>query len=416
MTVAAKVVRRVAPKAISGLPEEWWLTLLWLIVTSYNLFKPFRVDDAAHLEIASWIAAHPLHPMSGFLNWDGTSEPIHVANQPHLYFYLMAAWGSAFGYSEIAMHTLESIFALAAILLFYRIAKKLAPSNSLWLTAMLALSPSFFIEQNTMVDVPLLSLWLVFFGALIVDADAEDRQQGRRFLIAAIACSAALLTKYSSLLLLPILAFTIIYERRGRYAWVLLIPLFVLVSWSLFNYFDYGGIHIAGGGRSQSASPQFRSVRSNFAAYVLALGAITPLGLVAAVRLLPPLRRAAASVYSATFLALALAVGGVAIGRLNENVIDILRVSFLLNFCSMFTAIGYLIARRVAERNPTPTANSTDLRLLILLLWISGHLAFYSLFAFFMAVRHVLLFFLRCCSLSVNFSRIGSRLQIQSSV
>jgi hypothetical protein len=70
-----------------------WLLLLWVIVTGYNLFKPYHIDDPVHLEIAKWVRAHPLHPMRGMLNWSGVDEPIYTQNQPHLYFYLIAIWG-----------------------------------------------------------------------------------------------------------------------------------------------------------------------------------------------------------------------------------------------------------------------------------------------------------------------------------
>jgi hypothetical protein len=60
-----------------GFNRDWlWLVLILFLVTAYNLFKPFHIDDTAHLEIARWIAGHPLHPASGLLNWGaGIDEP-----------------------------------------------------------------------------------------------------------------------------------------------------------------------------------------------------------------------------------------------------------------------------------------------------------------------------------------------------
>ena len=85
------------------------LALIWVAVTAYNLFKPYHVDDAVHLAIARWIAAHPLHPMSGNLNLGGFKGPISGMNQPPLYFYLLAIWGSLLGYGEATMHALQSL-------------------------------------------------------------------------------------------------------------------------------------------------------------------------------------------------------------------------------------------------------------------------------------------------------------------
>jgi hypothetical protein len=88
---------------VAGQREWVWLLVLWAIVTAYNLLKPYHIDDTAHLEIARWISAHPLHPMSGLIYWDGVQKPIYELNQPHLYFYLLASWGAMFGYGEPAM-------------------------------------------------------------------------------------------------------------------------------------------------------------------------------------------------------------------------------------------------------------------------------------------------------------------------
>src|SRR5262249_25020439 len=155
-----------------------------------NLFKPFHIDDTAHLDIARWIAAHPLRPMSGMLNWSDVRQPIYETNQPHLYFYLLAAWGKVFGYSEPAMHALQSLAALGSITLFYKLASVLAGDLALWLTAMLVLGPAFIVEQNLMVDVPLLTVWLAFFYFLI--CEDQSRPQTSRYIMAAVACSAAL--------------------------------------------------------------------------------------------------------------------------------------------------------------------------------------------------------------------------------
>ena len=145
--------------------REWvWLLVLWSIVTAYNLLKPYHIDDTVHLEIARWISNHPLHPMSGLVYWDGIKKPIYQLNQPPLYFYLLAFWGGVFGYGAAAMHVLQSLASLCCILLFNRLARVLVGPEALWATAVLVLGPAFIVEQNLMVDVPLLATWLAFFN------------------------------------------------------------------------------------------------------------------------------------------------------------------------------------------------------------------------------------------------------------
>jgi 4-amino-4-deoxy-L-arabinose transferase-like glycosyltransferase len=375
--------------------DGWKLAVIWLAITGYNLFKPYHIDDTAHLEIARSIAAHPLHPMTGMLNWGGIDEPIYRTNNPHLYFYLLAVWGSLFGFCEATMHALQALLALAAILLFYGIARQLVPANAIWLTGMLALGPSFAVEQNLMLDVPLLSLWLLFFNALILGADADISGQRHRFLVAALACSAALLVKYSSLVLLLILVVVIVHECRWRFSWAALVPLAVVAAWSLFNYFDYGGIHILrrpGGGEHGFYEHVFYTPLSRFVACMMTLGAITPFGLVLIMRLVPLLRRWGPIIYSTTALLFALLVMAVATDRLGELLADkALRAAFLVNAAVMMFAVAMVSRRQLAARRTSLSPNPADARLLILLLWIAGHLSFYSLFAPAMAIRHLLL-------------------------
>ena len=258
--------------------REWvWLLVLWSIVTAYNLLKPYHIDDTVHLEIARWISNHPLHPMSGLVYWDGIKKPIYQLNQPPLYFYLLAFWGGVFGYGAAAMHVLQSLASLCCILLFNRLARVLVGPEALWATAVLVLGPAFIVEQNLMVDVLLLATWLAFFNLLICDIDSLF--QSRRYGFAALACAAALLIKYSSLVLLVILCLSLLLERRRAQAWTMLIPLTTLAAWSLFNVFDYGGVHIASRGIPQGWGLQAREA----VAWVLALGALTPLGLIAVI-------------------------------------------------------------------------------------------------------------------------------------
>lgn len=310
----------------AGQRQEVWLIALWTIVTAYNLFKPYHIDDTTHLEIARWISTHPLHPMRGLLNWGGREGPIYYLNQPHLYFYLLALWGRLFGYSEAAMHTLQSLAALACILLFHRLARVLVGPMALWATAIVVLGPAFVVEQNLMVDVPLLGTWLAFFYPLI--CRVASPYQHRRYAVAALACAAALLIKYSSLVLLVILCLSLLLERRRNQFWTALIPLAALAAWSLFNVFDYGGVHILGRSNDESHDGLLNEVK----AWVLALGALTPLGLIAAVQSRRELIRIEKAIYGGTFLGFMAVLLSVSWGVLSNWQSDkLLRVIFFVD-------------------------------------------------------------------------------------
>lgn len=180
------------------------LLTMFVIVTAMNITKAYHVDDPYHLEMARWISEHPLQPMSGTTYWSGYQQHYYEGNHPPLFFFGMALWGSLFGYGEIAMHAFESLFAAAAIFFFYRVARLLVPGGALWLTGLLVLGPAFVVNQNVMMDIPLVAA----ICALLYCSIQSLRLQTRSWMLGAGAAFAiAMLMKYSMLALAPSLIF-----------------------------------------------------------------------------------------------------------------------------------------------------------------------------------------------------------------
>lgn len=248
------------------------LFALWSIVTALNLFKPVHIDDTAYLETARHIAAHPLHPMSGSLNWEGARDPIHKATMPHLFLYLLAAVMKIFGESEVALHALVALFSGGCILLYHAIAVRLKVAQPLLLTALCFVSPAFIPSQNIMLEVPLLFSCLLFFYGIF----SESR--GGRVLSGA-AAAAACLTKYNGAFLVPVLAIEILRRRRYKELLILLVPVAALGLWSLFNYWDYGGIHLLSTSQHPNKLALFERVGLRSLEWILTLGAVAPFAL-----------------------------------------------------------------------------------------------------------------------------------------
>jgi hypothetical protein len=401
-------IRGILAKA-AGQHEWVWLFVLWATVTAYNLFKPYHMDDTVHLEIARWISAHPLHPMSGLVYWDGIKKPIYELNQPHLYFYFLAFWGRVFGYGEGAMHALQSLASLCCVLLFHRLARVIVGPLALWATAMLVLGPAFIVEQNLMVDVPLLATWLTFFNALICDIGSH--YQSRRYVLAAVACAAALLIKYSSLILLVILCLSLLVERRRPQAWTVLIPIIALAAWSLFNFIDYGGVHIAFRGVNY-IDTWLLQVQEGVA-WVLALGALTPLGLIAVVQSRQELIRAEGAIYGVASVCFAVIILAVAWGALSSWRSDrLLWVVFFVNGAAVYLALIPDVLGLARSRLWRPQLARMFGPRIYLVFWVFGTTAFYVRFAHFVAARHVLLILPALILLLV--SRWGSSLTWRS--
>jgi len=368
-----------------ALARDWAVLLgLWLIVTACNLFKPYHIDDTAYLEIVRWIQAHPWHPLQGQLNWAGTLEPIYRLSQPHLYFYLLAVWAGLFGLSEPAMHAAQSLAAALCIVLFYRLCRLQQAGAALWATAMLVLGPAFIVEQNLMVDVPLLAAWLAFFTVLIGGVD--DPRQNRRYVLAGVACAVALLIKYSSLVLLAILVVSLVIEHQRRRAWVVLIPLGSLLAWSVFNYFDYGGVHVLT--RTQGVHSLKLLIT-----WPVGIGALTPLGWIALAQsgALRRHRHGPLALYLSVAGGLAALALGVALGVVPEALSDrLLWLGFALNALLLCRALAPSLGLLAWLRSPRRVPRAA-LPGIYVALWLAATSLFYVLFAPFMAARHALL-------------------------
>ena len=221
-------------RQILGGHAAWSIGAVWVALTLLNLAKPFHIDDTAHVLIAEHIVRSPFNPMSGMLNWTQISEPIFKTNQPHFFFYIMAGVIALFGTSALALHLLIAPFTLAVLVLSYRLGQILAPGHGLVIALAIGLSPGFVINQNVMVEMPLLAMMLLAVWALTT--------QPARPILGFVALSAALLTKYVALFLLP----AVIWGAaiRGRAVVWAIVPILALVAWSWFNIMDFGQAHI----------------------------------------------------------------------------------------------------------------------------------------------------------------------------
>jgi hypothetical protein len=358
------------------------LLLLWSFATALNLTKAYHIDDTGHLETAQWILREPWRPMSGQINWDQNTGPIHLLNQPHLYFYLLALWGAIWGFGELPMHLLQSFFTLACIILTWRIAKIVLPSRALLTTALLMLSPAFVVGQNLMVDIPLLSFWLAFFYVLIAP---QFKSETRRFVLAGFLAGCACLVKYSSLPLVLLMLLYLVIKRQFRLVWTVSIPAMMLILWSCWNYLDYGSVHIL----ARPSAPLSRKRLLEMAiSWLICLGAILPYSLIYFRSSFQPKSKhfptnakwnvviLSAMLFSALYLHNLHASSG-------EKIFLLL---FLANGIAIVLALLWFFSRGLVQ----PSSQQQQ-PILLLYLWVAAGSSFIVLFAPFMATRHVLL-------------------------
>lgn len=362
--------------------RHWGILLLLCIICALvNLTKAVHIDDTAHLEITQAILDNPLHPMQGQVNWDeDTAQPAFYLNQPHLLFYIFALWILIFGHSILGLHILMALITSITILFFYLTARLLVNRHALLLTSLFSLGPSFLPGQNLMVDVPLLATWLIFFWSIF---SASQGQKNKYYLISAMAVAAACLIKYTSLVLLPIFLFVFIIRRQWSFFGYFLIPILALCLWSLFNYFDYGKIHILG--RSVKTFDQkdyiFRII--DWLAGLGSIASFLPVFLFQSnEKRLRIWLFTAVLILSTVFFFVSHHKSSLSVAALWALFFGSGVLTILLTCVSFVRGVKSSIKKEDKlrlERN------------LILLLWILGAFSFIILFTPFMAIRHILL-------------------------
>jgi hypothetical protein len=368
------------------------------LALAVNLTKAVHIDDAAHFAIARWIREHPSHPMSGVVHWGEHPAPIHAMNQPPGLFFLIAGVMALFGGDAVwAQHLMIGAFVAISVVAYLDLARRaLSPPWATLTAVALFLGPAFLPSQNVMTDVPLLALWLVFFALLDRAGDAVSMEAsppkagaaGAYLLAAATVAAAACFVKYTSLVLLAVLALDLALYHRRRLA-VLLVPLGALAAWSAWNVADYGGVHLAGRsvevGHSPSLGAVIGIVLGRAGLWVITLGAIAPFALAFAPRG-ETLRKPRAWVVAVVLLGVGTAIGQVLAAAVPEHLGG---ESVLHSFLrSAFLGIGGA-ACAGALRAARSSRHEHRTRLLVAWFAITG--VFIVVLSPFVAVRHVLL-------------------------
>lgn len=211
-----------------------------LAVLAPFLTKAYDIDDPLFLWMAQQIIRHPFDPYGATVCWSSLAQPMWIAMQnPPLCSYYIAGIGSLADFSEISLHLAFLLPAVAAVLGTFALAKRLCRSP---LTAafMTLFTPVFLISaSHVMCDVMLLAFWMWAIHFWIAGL---ERSKWHLLLISVLFISAATLTKYFGISLVPLLlGYTLLRERRIRFELIYLtIPLFVVLLFELATKIKYG--------------------------------------------------------------------------------------------------------------------------------------------------------------------------------
>lgn len=362
--------------------EFLFLLLIWLIATILNITKPFHIDDAYHLEAAIHIAEDPLNPSSGFINWGNVPEPLSQSNQPPLFFYLLALTGHLTSFSEIPLHLLISIFTFLSLYFFLLTAKLLKPNDAIFITVLFGFSPAFLVNQNIMVDVPLLSASLAF---AYFSLKAGKTGQFRYFMYAGIALGVAVLIKFTIVPLFVVMLVSPFFYRKPVHSFAIFIPLFFITAWSMYNIHEFNDVQLF----TRKLNDTFgKDIGDKLLSFLSCIGAISPFALMLFASTQKNSRKLAPYIIVLfTLLNIFLLYSWTRVIS-TEYSKEIIRYMFMLLGLVVFATI-FISGRHIIS--DLKTRSGETFSRIFLILWFTSLTAFIILFAPFTATRHVLL-------------------------
>ena len=222
---------------------EWCVVvLLAAAVTLPFLGKAFHIDDVFFHRVTLNVVANPLDPYAGEIDWWHKPGSLFQGDSnPPLLNYYLAPFAAGRADPEFALHVAMAPFALlfaAALLVLGR----RFTSNPLFVTAFAMTSAGVVVSGNVMRDVPAAALGTAAVAAVVL---GSDRGRARLLLLGSLLAGFAILTKYSGLVLLPVIYAYPLLKRRPRFALFALVPLAMFGAWCLHGQLVYGEPHFA---------------------------------------------------------------------------------------------------------------------------------------------------------------------------
>ena len=205
------------------------------------LNRAMHTDDALFVWTGEWIQKHPGDFFGFQVNWWVSGLPMWVANwNPPLFSYFLAGVAFLFGWNEMGLHLACLAVSFAAAAGIYSLAKMWC-ERPLLATIVAVFTPAFLVSSTTlMCDVPMLAfgIWALVFW----ERALAKRGRWWSFILAGGLAGLAVLTKYSAVILLPLLPILSILRARKAGWWLLglVVPLAMITGYELLTVKMYG--------------------------------------------------------------------------------------------------------------------------------------------------------------------------------
>ncbi|HPO13454.1 MAG TPA: glycosyltransferase family 39 protein [Candidatus Hydrogenedentes bacterium] len=213
------------------------LTLLVLVPFAG---KPFNMDDPVYLWVARHILQHPADFFGFNCYWTYTEKPMHEINMnPPGVSYFIAPIIGLFGEREVPIHLALLIPAVAASLGGFYLARSLC-KRPLFAAVLSIISPVFAVS-GTMVMSDML-MFAFFIWAIVLWREGWEHRDSRALALGGLLIALAVLTKYSALMLIPLLGIYSIFHARKIDVRLLymVIPIVLIAGYQWYTHHLYG--------------------------------------------------------------------------------------------------------------------------------------------------------------------------------
>lgn len=218
------------------------LILLVVAVTALPfLNKAYTIDDPFVLAVTKQILETPLDPFAGTIDWFGYESAMWEATtNPPLLSYYLAPFAAKFQFSEIALHAAMMLFLLLLAWGMTVLSHRFTQGSN-WPLLFLMFSPAVMVSGNVMRDVPAAGLAVAGVALFVM---GTDRDNWLYLLLGSVLAGLAGLTKYSSVIVFPVLLLYPFLHRKYRLMGWIVPGLLVFFAWCLHNEAFYGQMHV----------------------------------------------------------------------------------------------------------------------------------------------------------------------------
>lgn len=215
--------------------------LMFIIVSFFLLNTPPTADEGTHSLIALFFRdlTNDLinYPTASFLKvYDyAISYLVHYPKlslyYPPLLHVVTSMFYNFLGASFFVGRLVVLLFSVATLVVMYRLLKNFFSSKiALLATVLFSIMPMIYYNSITMMtDIPYMFFFML---AIYLYLKAFDSKQKRHFILAAIAASLAFLTKWNSILIVPIIFVYTFFEKKDQTKNVIMsaVLIFLIIS------------------------------------------------------------------------------------------------------------------------------------------------------------------------------------------